>query len=175
VLVFSGTSVRWLQRDLEYIKNNVSRTTLQPIYLNQDEEQILAYLNSVPGKKIVVAPPGVAARPIDASSGQPLDDVYLTPIVPDLNPVVSGMTGSYTYAGHWSETPEYLARRNDLSRLFQASPNVEDKRQTLSQIGVNYIVAPAPEAFPQIKFFDFSSFGTVVVDGKMFRLIKIGG
>jgi hypothetical protein len=174
IILMSASSFRWLLRELDFIRWNVSSTTLQPVYLNQDVVKILNNLNSISGRKVVVAPPGVQGFVQDSNGGRE-PDMFLSPMVPDLNPIVSGLTGSYTYAGHWSETPDYNRRRGELSQLFYGSQPVQLRLDTLHQIGAQYIIAPVPEAFPQLKLFDFRAVGKVVVDGSEFRLIVVGG
>jgi hypothetical protein len=105
-----------------------------------------------------------------------LVDSFGTPIVPDLNSIVSGLTGSYTYAGHWSETPQYNERRGEMSRLFYNRAELPQERlDELHRIGAQYVIAPVPEAFPELFPFDFKDAGKVVVDGTQFRLVKVGG
>jgi hypothetical protein len=176
VLVCSASSFRWLVREFDFIRWNVSSTAEQPVYLSSDAVRIVAALNALPGKKVVVAPPGVHSVQIDPGTGGPLVDSFGTPIVPDLNSIVSGLTGSYTYAGHWSETPQYNERRGEMSRLFYNRAELPQERlDELHRIGAQYVIAPVPEAFPELFPFDFKDAGKVVVDGTQFRLVKVGG
>ena len=82
--------------------------------------------------------------------------------MPDLNPVLSGMTGSYTYAGHWSETPQYGARRQQLGRLFLRLKDPIDKGGLVKELGLTYLVVPNPAAFPQIPYDDLTWLGETV-------------
>ncbi len=175
VLLFSASSFRWLLRETDYIRADVSRTTLQSVYVNSDVVRILDSLNSIPGRKVVIAPPGIPAIQIDPSTGAREPDVFLTPIVPDLNPILTGLTGSYTYAGHWSETPDYNNRRGELSHLYFGNAQATERLAKINELGVQYVVAPVPEAFPQLHLFDFRVAGKVVVNGNQFRLIAVRG
>ncbi len=173
VILVSASSFRWLLRETDFIRWNVSRTTVQPVFLNSDVVQILDALNGINETKVVVAPPGIPAEQLNPDTQNPEPDVFLSPIMPDLNPIVSGLTGSYTYAGHWSETPNYDARRAELSRLFYGHASSEVRIQALHDLGAQYVIAPVPQAFPELKLFDFSSAGQILVDGNQFRLIRL--
>jgi arabinosyltransferase C len=172
LILFSASSFRWLAREFVYLRTETSNTTIHPVYLTADVSKIMAYLNKLPGKKVVAAPPGYAT-PQTGPDGQAAPDEFLKPLVPDLNPIASGLTGSYTFAGHWSETPDYDSRRNQLAQLFFGNESPSDRLDIIHSIGVNYLIAPVPEAFPQLQPFDFSSLGKVVVDGNQFRLIQV--
>jgi arabinosyltransferase C len=178
IVVFSATSLRWLVRDVQLIQNNVSNTTVHPVYLSPDMVRIVEYLNRRPvpgaeGRVVVVAMPGQPAAILDPQSGQPLVDERATPLVPDLNPIVSGLTGAYTYAGHWSETPDYNQRRGKLDRMFLGDVSAEERRAILTDTNASHVIAPVPEAFPGSNLFDFQVFGSVVVEGRQFRLIQV--
>jgi hypothetical protein len=97
----------------------------------------------------------------------------LTPIIPDLNPIVSGLTGSYTYAGHWSETPRYNERRGELIQLFLIDTPAERRAELLERMGARYVIAPVPESLPDVPLFDFRQLGRILVDGAQFRLIEL--
>lgn len=170
--LFGATSLMWFARDLTLIRANVSNTTVHPMYLSPNVQQILEALDKQEGKKTVIAMPGI---PLPVAV-----DRYETPYLPDLNAILSGLTGAYTYAGHWSETPNYNQRRGDATMLFLV-PDAEARRQFLSQAGIEYVVAPVPEAFPQIEqltqgrtLADMRDLGATLVDGPQFRLIKVG-
>ncbi|MFX8000689.1 hypothetical protein ABTK84_19470, partial [Acinetobacter baumannii] len=90
----------------------VSSTTVHAVFYTKDVPAIIDRLNKAPGRKVIAAPPGIPFR----IPGKSLD--FGPPAMPDLNPVLSGMTGAYTYAGHWSETPRYSERRGLLEKLF---------------------------------------------------------
>lgn len=168
VVVLSATSIRWLARERELIQADVASTTVHPVYLNLDVQNILERLNAVSGRKVVIAMPGVP-------NGSEEPDLFGTPVLPDLNPIVSGLTGAYTYAGHWSETPDYGNRRTEALKLFLRQTTDEERKEVLRKSGANYIIAPVPEAFPRLQggLVDVSSLGTVEYDGSQFRLIKL--
>ncbi len=161
-----GTSLQWFFRDISLARMNVSNTTVHPVYLSADATEIVAKLDAVAGDRtVVLAMPGAAA---------PLGpDSFATPYLPDLNPIVSGLAGVYTYAGHWSETPDYNRRRTEASMFFVRMSD-EDRHAFLADKKINYVIAPAPSAFPQIpELTDLKSLGEVVFTGPQFALIKI--
>lgn len=173
LIVLSATSVRWLFREFDLIRINVSNTTVHPIYLSPDARRIASYLNTLSGRNVLIAVPGRASVAVDSSTGQPMVDAFITPIIPDLNPIMSGLTGVYTVAGHWSETPHYLSHRGQVERLFFGDGTADSKRAELKRLEVTLVLAPVPEAFPGAKIFDFRQLGNVVVEGTQFRLIQI--
>ena len=172
-LIFvSASSLRWFSRDLEFIRLNVSNTTVHPVYLTADAQNIVQYLNTVPGRRVVAAWPGQPSPNMD-EKGERIPDSFASPVMPDLNPILAGLTGSYTYAGHWSETPNYNQRRSTLSKLLINSDPIDQKRTAFANLGIQYLVAPVPEAFGGGSIPDLSTLGETVVDGSQFRLIKL--
>ncbi len=173
VLVLSATSVLWLaRRDPYLIRRDVSNTTVHPVFLNRDEREIVKLLNDLSsGRTVVLAMPGVPSPDVD-STNQRLPDEYSTPSMPDLNPIVSGLAGVYTYAGHWSETPDYNARRLDASRVFMAQTPADERIAILSKINPDYIVAPSPETYGN-RIADLRGLGQVVFSGSQFKLIRM--
>lgn len=168
-----ASSVLWLQREMLYIRNNVSRTTLQPVYLTPDAQQILRILNEDKSpRKVVLAMPGMYL------SGERPDEFGVV-YVPDLNPIFSGFAGAYTYAGHWSETPDYFSRRNRATAFFLRQTPEEARTQILDESKADFIVAPVPEAFPdfnrltQADLADVKRYGEVVFEGSQLCLVKV--
>ena len=177
ILILAATSLRWLQREIMFVRSNVSNTTLHPVYLTLDAKNIVDILNRSSGRTVVLAPPGLASPTEDP-------DKFLTPYLPDLNPIVSGLTGAYTYAGHWSETPDYPAKRSKLlTDLFLTSASADRQRALLDETGADYVIAPNPSAFPEYKITrpdgqvvalaDLSRLGEIVYDGAQFKLIRM--
>jgi arabinosyltransferase C len=171
ILVLSGSSLLWLFREcaLATSTDDVSNTTVHPVRLSVDERKIVDYLNAHRSDRtVVLAMPGIAVK-----GSQP--DQFLTPLMPDLNPILSGLTGVYTFAGHWSETPDYVTRRNELTSFFLANGRNLDPSEFLKRTGADYIVAPVPEAFVTVPvpLRKMEKYGTVVVDGPQFRLIQV--
>jgi arabinosyltransferase C len=172
VLIFSATSIRWLFRELTLIRSNkVSNTTLHPIFLSRDAHEIIDQLAKETGRKVVLAMPGIW-NPTVNSDGEAIPDEFGQPVIPDLNPIISGLTGSYTYAGHWSETPNYLERRNEATRFFMRGESDQQREEFLQKTGATYIVAPSAETYGQ-SFADLSSLGQVIHLGNQFILIKV--
>lgn len=164
VAVMSASSLYWFQRELTLIRTNVATTKVQTVFYSADVKAIVRELHKIPGRKIVAARPGVAIN----SPENP----FTPPYIPDLNPILSGLAGATTYAGHWSETPEYGKRRLDVERLFaMASP--DEIREILTRTGIEYVVIPNPEAFGELPATDLSPFGTTIYQGQQFSLMKI--
>ncbi|MBS1714870.1 MAG: hypothetical protein JST30_11105 [Armatimonadetes bacterium] len=167
-----GSSILWFKREKDFIDLNVGSTTVHSVYFSKDSGQILNVLNSIKGRTVVLAMPGVW-NPVG-----PAD--FRTPLVPDFNPILSGMTGVYTYAGHWSETPDYGKRRG-LSTLVYLAATPDDKRKLiLDEIRPDYVVAPNTKAFPTIglgaenvALADLTTLGKVVYSGNQLLLIQI--
>lgn len=168
ILVLSGTSLRWFFREIDLAKLNVSNTTVHSVYLSRDIQSILDYLNkegAASKRTVVMALPGVAQKDQEAI------DSFREPFVPDVNPVLSGFAGVYSYAGHWSETPDYTNRRNESTEVYLDRTTPERRQEILDKVQPNYLVAPDPSAFPGIA--DLSSLGEVVAGGNQFKLIKL--
>jgi arabinosyltransferase C len=174
LLLIAATNIRWMLRELQLIRNDVSETTVQPAYLKAQTQRILEYLDRRSSRRcVVLCVPGLPSPDID-SFGQPVPDSYSSPNLPELNPILSGLGGVYTYAGHWSETPDYLHRRQRLMReLFSPRATDEQRRALIAETGANYIVAPMASAFTGDTFADLSNLGNVVVSGTAFELIEL--
>lgn len=173
VLLLSASSVLWVARQFWFIRNNVSNTTVHPVYVGSDVKEALTVLNGRRGQRtVVLAMPGVPA-PLADESGQPVPDEFATPYVPELNPILCGFGGAYAYAGHWSETPDYADRRNELSRFFLVRTTDAERQALLRKSGAAYVVAPTPAAFPMLPLADLRSLGRVVHDGPQFQLIEV--
>ncbi len=139
VLALSLTSIRWIQRELEMIHDNVSNTTVHRVFLDKDSSEILRLLliRRAEGE-VLLARPGVPVR---------LGDDKYDVAIPDLNPILTGWAGVKTYAGHWSETPRYSERREELSRsLFNPQTATLDSiREMIKKSGASYIVLPVQQ------------------------------
>jgi arabinosyltransferase C len=172
LIVGGATSLRWLVREMTLVRTNVSNTTVHPVFLPEDAIKIISYLNGQPGRKVLVAPPGQPGRLTDAQ-GQPVVDEWASPLIPDLNSILSGFTGVYSYAGHWSETPEYPKRRGVLERFYFGEGPLEQKRALLAETKADYAVVLNPAGWEGLGVADLSSLGEMVVDGKQYRLLKL--
>lgn len=178
IVVVCASSALWLRRELLYVRTDVSRTTVQQLYLSSNIESILEVLQEIPGRKVVIAIPGVPHPGIDAD-GYLVPDRYNTPFLPDLNPFLSGFAGAYTFAGHWSETPQYLDRRARAVRFFSQSEVDANRQALIVEIGATHVVAPVPEAFEDLyalgfpRYADVRNLGTVLVSGPQFSLIEL--
>lgn len=170
--VMCGSSLAWFLREIYFIRADVGRTAVHSVYYSRDTARIIKLLSEVPDRKVVVAMPGVW-NPVG-----PAD--FKTPIVSDLNPILSGLTGAYSYAGHWSETPDYGRRRSIATSLFLATTPLDKRNAILAEIRPDYVVAPNLDAFPEITLgdktiplADLSSLGEIVYRGNQLLLIKV--
>jgi hypothetical protein len=182
IIVLGASSVRWFAREILFIRTNVSNTTRHPVYLTADVEKIIDYLNHQPGKKVLLALPGVASSSVaEGNNGTPIPDSFQTPSIPDLAPIVTGLTGTYSYAGHWSETPEYTKRVGDLYPFFFREPYgaihrvmaPEDRRAFIARVGATYAIVAAPASYPSLPLVAPEDLGAVVVHGSQFELVKL--
>lgn len=167
ICLIGASSIRWFRREFELAALDVSNTTTHPVYLGIDETQILKMLNDLPGRKVVLAMPGIPMQD-PQSPGR-----FYAPYLPDLNPILSGMSGVYTYAGHWSETPDYNRKRS-LETQFFLKGFPDDKRQAfLKATQADYIVAPVPQTYTQIPLEDLSGWGEIIFSGLHFKLVRV--
>lgn len=165
--IVGGSSVRWFTREVQLIQANVSTTTVQPAFLTGGAGRILEHIGQAPGRRVVLAMPGQPQTLVGAPNA------FVTPYLPDLNPLISGLAGAYTFAGHWSETPGYQARRARLTRFFLAGTPPEERAALLADTDATFIVAPKPEVFPELPLADLRSLGEVRVTGSQFDLIEV--
>lgn len=181
ILLLGGSSLRWLFRETDYIRSDVSSTTRHPVFLTENQRQILDYLNKQPGRVVVLAVPGSASQAIDSQTKQPIPDEFLAPAMPDLSPIVSGLTGAYTYAGHWSETPDYAKRCSEIYRFFLVSPvgplknpmTAGERSGFIRKTGATYAIVPTQEAYPSMPWIQPSALGKIVVPGLQFQLVEL--
>jgi arabinosyltransferase C len=174
VIVVGATGLRWLFREVALAQQNVANTVVHPVFLSPDATRIIRELDSTPGKKIVVAPPGIMANVLDEETGQPIPDQFRSPIMPDLNAIASGLSGSYTYAGHWSETPNYNSKRAELEKyVYYGGAPLDVTANWLKEHGITHVIAPEPEAFPGLPITDLKPMGEVTYSGAQFSLVKL--
>lgn len=167
ILVFSASSIQWLFREFYFIRNNVSNTTVHRVFVRPDTVRVIREILADPRpRKVVLAMPGVPSPTADP-------DRYLSPTISDLNPIVSGLAGAYSIAGHWSETPNYIQNRNDCSKFFLAGTSDSERRSLIERHKLDYIVAPKRELFSDLAIADVRSYGEVVFEGGNLILIAI--
>ncbi len=170
-LVLAATSVRWLGREFRLIQSNASNTSVQTAYIEPDLQEILKYLNAQHGRHVLIAAPGIPS-PAFQKNLQESGTESITPTLADFNPIASGLSGVYTYAGHWSETPDYNKKRSVLSKLYFANIPAEARKELLKETGADFIVNVEAKAQPA-PMFDFNAFGEAVVKGTRFSLIRV--
>jgi arabinosyltransferase C len=170
-VVLAATSVRWLGREFELINKNDSTTTVNSVFLTPDEVNILGYLTPRAGGKALtaIALPGIPSSLTEVS----------TPVVSDFNPVLSGFAGAYTYAGHWSETPDYDRRRGQVTSFF-FKMNPGQRVKFIRDVGIDYVISPSPEKLASlaaslkgdVSLLRPKDLGPVVYQGKDLWLIQ---
>lgn len=168
------SSVLWLQRDALLIRDDVSTTTVQPAFLTAEMSKIISTIsqtritdNGVDRSPSVIAIPGVP-NPMSGT------DRFGRPYIVDMNPIVSGFAGAYTYAGHWSETPKYADKRNETMQiLFTGQISTAEQLEWLKSKSIDFIIAPNLENYPDLPFRDLKSLGEVQVKGPEFLLIRL--
>jgi len=176
-LVLGASSARWLLREVSFIQTNVANTGRDPVYLPADIDKIFTYLNGVSGRKVVLALTGSLTPAVDAN-GQPIVDELSTPIIPDWSPFASGLTGAYTYAGHWSETPNYNDRIKEVNRFFRrgadGNPAMDPatRKAFEEKTGANYAIVQHQGSLP-ISLLVSLELGEVVVTGTNYDLVKL--
>lgn len=171
ILLFCATSLLWLQRHLSLVRANVSNTTVHAVYLSRDMQEIIRMIRAEDGSPVILAMPGVAS-PATNSAGEPTGE-FDTPYIPDLNPVMVGYAGATAFAGHWSETPNYMERRNAVTRFFLAPTRRDEREALIDEIDATFVVAPNPSAFPEINLGDMRPYGEVLYEGNQFWLIRL--
>lgn len=157
------SSVFWLRRDIELVRLGVSKTVVHNLYLTRDETAIVEKLNEVGDGKNAVAIPGIPVPSMDAQA-----------FVTDLSPILSGLTGVHTYAGHWSETPMYNERRLEVNDFFLRTHTDDERRKAIARFNADFLVAPNPSAYDGA-FPDMRPLGEVVYEGDQLLLIKVSG
>jgi arabinosyltransferase C len=180
LIALGASSIRWLFRDMEYVRLNVSNTTRHPVYLSPDERRVIETLNAQKGRNVLLALPGSSTPSFD-DAGQKLPDEFQTPLLPDLAPICSGLSGVYTYAGHWSETPDYTRRAGDMYRFFFREPfqsvrqvmTAPERADFINRTGATYALMPSTESFNLFPLVDARQLGEVVYDGPQLRLVKL--
>ncbi len=168
ILLGAASSALWIQRDFWYIGQNVSNTTVHSIFLTRDADEILKKVAAITGRKVVAAMPGMPHKDPNYA------DRYETPYLADLNSVMTGLGGAYSYAGHWSETPDYANRRGELfGKLYSLQATPETRAEFLKQSGINLIIVPQPEAYPQLQVANLDYLGETLYSGSQLKLIRI--
>lgn len=129
-------------------------------------------------KRTVIAVPGVPSNKFSGEDPNDLDE-YWAPIIADMNPIVAGLTGSYAYAGHWSETPNYLKKRKNALKFFMTNSNEAFRQTIIDEIDPKssvYAIGPTYGTFGSqgvSGFADPETFGEVIVKGTDYVLVKI--
>jgi arabinosyltransferase C len=144
---------------------------MQRVYWPSEVAEFMSYFhnNAGPGDALI-AIPGVAV-PDDFENPT---DYQLA--IPDLNAVMSGWGGIKTYAGHWSETPNYVERRQRvMSDLFSPNTTRETAYTLMTDAHANYIIAPKTEIARQAGVPDpqfYASLGEIVFEGDEWLLVR---
>ncbi len=144
VLALSITSFKWIERDMLMARDNITNT-LHLVYWPGEVKEILDTLHekAQPGVSVAIAPPGIWRKEIvTTESGAQIEEYHVD--VPDLNPVLTGWGGVRTYAGHWSETPDYAKKRAELMsaimRTESGGATPERFEKFIEEHNVNFVV-----------------------------------
>lgn len=169
LLILGGTSVRWFAREMEFAKTNQGTVIQTPIFIPDEVSDLIKKAGELPGRQVALVHPGIQGRKGD----------QLISFMPDYNAMFSGLGGVYTYAGHWSETPEYLDRRSMAFNFFSPRFSDELRRKVIADNGITLIVAPVQEAFADLSQQGIEPLpildhlGKVIGGGTQFKLIQV--
>ncbi|MBX3095478.1 MAG: hypothetical protein KF812_01320 [Fimbriimonadaceae bacterium] len=169
VFVASLTGIFWFQRELYLLRDNVSTTTVHPVRLSPSATELIAEIQSVGGNPIVLALPGIPS-PVPDSPGE-----FASPYLPDLNPFFVGLAGAKTYAGHWSETPDYMERRQQLGRFIQSGGEL-DANFVLANVTSGtrvFVVLPNRDTFPAIPMRPWTTPHEIVKTTTQYQMIRL--
>lgn len=138
IILLGATDLRWIQREIEMARDNISITTVHPIYLDLELTEIIEKLEKNRNTNdVLLSIPGY--------SRQVAEDEWEL-LLPDLNPIATGLTGIRTYVGHWSETPDYLEKRTALvNMLYSQGATMESATKILEKTKATYIIFPLGE------------------------------
>ncbi len=162
ILLCSATGILWVQREITLARNNVSNTTVHAVTQPPEVAKMIEVLAPLGREAVIASLPG-APSPFQDEQGNAIPDLYNTPVIPDLNPVLVGLAGTRAYAGHWSETPAYGEKRTKLMEALR-SP---DPSAELKSLGITHVIHLKPLSSivaPQ---------GETLVDGETFSLIRL--
>jgi arabinosyltransferase C len=164
----SISSMRWVIREAQMAADNISNTTVEKIYWSEEVARMLTYFqkNKRPDDAVLAMP------------GVPLQDEEEIGVgIPDLNPVLTGWAGVKSWAGHWSETPDYVDRRKALTRgLYSRGSTLESAEAVIRESKATYFVVPVGDiaAFVGVPSLDFySAFGRQVLAGNEYVLFSV--
>ena len=163
LVVFSATGIRWFSREITLAKKNVATPPSQSVYYSRDVLEIINRLSPLGRNAVIAALPGSKIVSSD-EDGNPTGDSFDSPPVPDLNPILVGLAGCRTFAGHWSETPDYRTRVRLLSNSLM------DNDGSLNSLGINYLIIPKDGLSHE---YPPESYGTVEFKGSEWALIKL--
>lgn len=180
ILLVGGSSLSWLVREMQFITANVSSTTRHPVVISPDIRRIVEALNAEKGRTVVLAIPG-SGNPLVDDSGKAIPGAFGSPLLPDIAPILSGLAGVYTYAGHWSETPEYTKRASDMYRFLFVAPiggirsvmTPDERNAFVAEVGATFAVVPLQEAYPSLPLVNPSDLGEVTFRGTQFALVRL--
>ncbi len=164
------TSVLWVRRELSFIRDDVSSTTTHAVFLSADTRSVLEFIRkerSEEPMQVVVAMPGVPAPGTEP-------DTFTRPIITDLNPVITGLTGARTVAGHWSETPDYNQARSEALGVFlEQVATLGEVEATLEKHKVTLVVVPNLANAREQGLRDISLLGPVVYSGSEWLVVRV--
>lgn len=171
LLILGGTSLRWFAREMEFAKKGHGTVLQNPLYIPDEVMDLIKKADDLPGRQVALIHPGVQLR---NDTGQ------ITVYMDDYNAYFSGFAGVYTYAGHWSETPEYMEKRNLAHMFFSSRTTDESRLAFLREMKITLVVAPVQAAFDKMGEYpgtdplpDLKGIGKVIAGGTQFKLIQV--
>ncbi len=167
LLILCATSARWIARMLDSISTNVANTTVHPVLFPPETRDMVAELRKEGRAATFLAPPGIPTR----AQGV---DRFGSPLLADLNPVLVGMAGARGYAAHWSETPDYNARRGEVSSAyFGRNASAENLAAFARSKDIGYVVVPKVPDQLAAPLAGMERYGERLVDGERFALYRL--
>jgi hypothetical protein len=130
ILLTVPSNVLFLLRDIDRLSANVGSTAYRP-YLTVGERDALNWLrqNGKRGDGVLVSPDMTSHRRFP---GFPLEP-YLAVYVP-------ASAGLPIYVGHWSETPRYGRRLDEMRQFFLQSGDEAARAQFLQENRIRYVL-----------------------------------
>lgn len=156
LLLTIPTNLGWVWRDLRFLAENRSNTQLHTPYLAREDAQLLAYLRDLPD-----IDSGVLAMPHFA--------VY-----------IAAFSGHPVYAGHWSETPKFPKRFQEVLRFYDSQTSDAWRREFLQRARVRYLVVPTDLSQPLVQlpgrtlyWANLDALGTEVYRNQVWRVLAV--
>ncbi|MEI6513113.1 MAG: hypothetical protein WCO51_07540 [bacterium] len=151
LLVLIPTNIKWVQRDFDLLLANKSNTTMHWPYLDPDLWDVIQWFgkNTQPDEGVVA--------------------------MPNLACYISAFAGNRTYVSHWSETPDFITRLNEVrTGILSTATTIDEKRYLLNQADATYVLTfREPAKIPELHLADLSPLGPIVYENGIFRVYRV--